>query len=83
MRRVPLIRGFDHLSSLCAEIVVWYNGWRLHMHHQGATPGEVYRTSVVPTPTGPPRTAKTVPKHIEAMCFEEVQVTGYRLKQPA
>jgi putative transposase len=31
VKRVPLIKGFDHLMSLCTEFESWYNGWRPHM----------------------------------------------------
>ena len=42
LKRVPVIRGFDHLIILCQDFIVWYNEWRPHMTIGGARPDDVY-----------------------------------------
>ena len=31
LKRVPFIKGFDHLTLLCTEFESWYNAWRPHV----------------------------------------------------
>ena len=38
LRRVPLIKRFDHLTFLCTEFACWYNAWRPHMTLEGLRP---------------------------------------------
>ena len=76
LRRVPVIRGLDHLEILLADFVCYYNSWRPHMTLDGAVPelihsGQHWRKS--------PRTAKAVPDRIERRFFPETRVTGFRL----
>ncbi len=78
--RVPLIKGFDHLTSLCSNFVIWYNGWRPHMTLSGARPDDVYARD---RPEPVPRTAKTPPASIERRHFAEARVTGFRLPKAA
>ena len=80
LKRVPLIRGFDHLQRLCADFSLWYNAWRPHMLLQGFRPDDYYRRDI-PEPI--PKDAKTVPLNIEKRKFKDTRITGYRLKQAA
>jgi len=78
--RVPLIKGFDHLSSLCASFSIWYNGWRPHMTLGGARPNDFYCRDV---PESVRRDAKVVPLEIERRHFAETKVMGYRSSKAA
>jgi transposase InsO family protein len=80
LRCVPLIKGFDHLTSLCAEFETWYNAWRPHMTLNGLRPDDLYYDR---KPEMPKRQAKTVPGNIERHVFAETQLTAYRLKTAA
>lgn len=77
LRCVPLIKGFDHLTSLCTEFESWYNTWRPHMTLDGLRPDDLYYDR---KPEMPNRKAKTVPGNIERYVFRETQLTAYRLK---
>jgi transposase InsO family protein len=77
---VPLIKGFDHLTSLCAEFESWYNAWRPHMTLEGFRPDDLYYSR---KPDTPRRDAKTVPGNIERHVFTETRLTAYRLKAAA
>ncbi len=78
--RVPLIKGFDHLSSLCASFSIWHNSWRPHMTLNGTRPDDWYARDL-PEPV--PHNAKVVPLEIERRCFAEARVTGFRLPRAA
>jgi len=80
LRCVPIIKGFDHLMSLCTEFESWYNIWRPHMTLEGFRPDDLYynRKAEAPKPD-----AKTVPGNIERRIFAETRVTAYRLKNAA
>ncbi|NQT01124.1 MAG: DDE-type integrase/transposase/recombinase, partial [Planctomycetes bacterium] len=80
LKRVPIIKGFDHLTKLCEEYENWYNRWRPHMTLDGLRPDDVYYKK---KPEKPKRNAKTVPCNIEHHRFEETRITGYRLKKAA
>ncbi len=80
LKRVPIIKGFDHLTMLCEECECWYNSWRPHMTLDGIRPDDVYYDK---KPEKPKRDAKTVPGNIEQHLFRETRVTGYRLKAVA
>ena len=80
LRCVPLIKDFDHLTSLCAEFESWYNTWRPHMTLGGLRPNDFYYNH---KPETPKRNAKTVPSHIERHVFAETRLTAYRLKAAA
>jgi putative transposase len=80
LRRVPVIRGLDHLEGLLADFACYYNSWRPHMTLDGAVPefihaGQHWRR--------PPRTAKTVPARIERRFFPQVRVTAFGLAKAA
>jgi putative transposase len=76
LRRAPLIRGLDHLESLLADFVCYYNSWRPHTTLKGAIPELIHAGQLW---SAPARTAKTVPAHIERRFFPETRVTGFRL----
>jgi putative transposase len=80
LKRVPLIKGFDHLTSLCAEFESWYNTWRPHMTLEGFRPDDFYYDR---KPEKPNRQAKTLPNNIERHVFTETRITAYRLKTAA
>ena len=62
LRGVPIIKGFDHLTSLCTEFESWYNTWRPHMTLEGLRPDDLYYSR---KPETLKRDAKTVPSNIE------------------
>jgi len=76
LHRVPVIRGFDHLSGLLDDFGTWYNGYRGHMTLGGAPPALIHRGEQW---RKPPKTAKTLPLNIERRVFAESRVTAYRL----
>lgn len=80
LKRVPIIRGFGHLTKLCDEFVEWYNKWRPHMTLDGARPGDFYDGDEFRRPD---HGAKKVPRNIERRLFRATRVTGYRLKEAA
>jgi putative transposase len=80
LKRVPLIKGFDHLMLVCTEFETWYNSWRPHMALDGLRPDDVYYEK---KPEKPKRDIKTVPCNIEHHQFQETRITGYRLKEAA
>ncbi len=80
LKRVPIIKGFDHLAMLCEEFECWYNSWRPHMTLDGIRPDDVYYDK---KPEKPKRDSKTVPCHIVQHLFRETRITGYRLKSVA
>ena len=80
LKRVPLIKGFDHLTLLCSEFESWYNAWRPHMTLEGLRPDDFYYDR---KPEEPKRDAKTVPNNIERHVFAETRLTAYRLKHAA
>jgi transposase InsO family protein len=80
LRGVPLIKGLDHLVSLCTEFESWYNAWRPHMTLAGFRPDDLYYSR---KPETPKRDAKTVPSNIERHVFVETRLTAYRLKAAA
>jgi putative transposase len=80
LKRVPLIKGFDHLTSLCAKFESRYNAWRPHMTLEGLRPDDLYYDR---KPETPKRDAKTVPSNIERHVFAETRLTAYRLKNAA
>jgi putative transposase len=77
LKRVPLIKGFDHLTLLCNEFESWYNGWRPHMSLEGFRPDDLYYGRMLETPT---HRAKPVSNNIERHVLTETRVTAYRLK---
>ena len=80
LKRVPIIKGFDHLTMLCEEFECWYNSWRPHMTLDGIRPDDVYYDK---KPEKPKRDSKEVPCNIEHRLFRETRIIGYRLKNVA
>jgi transposase InsO family protein len=76
LKRVPVIRGLDHLEQLLADFALYYNTWRPHSTLNGAIPDNIHAWRHW---SGPPKTAKTVPAHIERRFFPETRITGFRL----
>ena len=76
LKRVPVIRGLDHLGQLLCDFVVYYNAWRPHSTLRGAVPDLVHAGHQW---SPPGRTAKVVPAGIERRFFSETRVTGFRL----
>jgi len=77
---VPIIKGFDHLTSLCGEFESWYNSWRPHMALDGFRPDDLYSGR---KPEAPTRHTKTVPGNIERHMFDATRITAYRLRNGA
>ncbi len=80
LKRVPLIKGFDHLTLLCSEFENWYNAWRPHMTLEGLRPDDLYYDR---KPEKPTRDSKAVPGNIECHVFAETRLIAYRLKNAA
>jgi transposase InsO family protein len=76
LRRAPVIKGLDHLEALLADFACYYNSWRPHSTLHGAVP-ELIHAGQQWSP--PPRTAKTVPAHVERRFFPETRITAFRL----
>jgi len=82
LARVPLLRGFRHLTRLCEDFVEWYNAWRPHTRHDGFTPDQAFRRDL---PEHVPKTAKSAPldAQVERRVFPETGITGFRLRDAA
>ena len=80
VNRVAIIKGFDHLVTLCDEFEDWYNAWRPHMTLDGLRPDDIYYDRKLGKPD---HDAKTIPENIEQHRFQKTQITGYRLKDVA
>jgi len=80
LRCVPIIKGFNRLTSLCTEFESWYNTWGPHMTLEGLRPDDL---SYSRKPETPKRDAKTVPSHIERHVFSDTRLTAYRMKNAA
>jgi len=76
LRRVPVIRGLDHLSQLLDDFAEYYNGWRGHMTIGGAVPSVIHHGDRWQRPD---RSAKTLPSAIERRLFPDTRVTAFRL----
>ena len=80
LKKVPVIRGFQHLTHLCSSFAEWYNNWRPHEFLGSATPGQTFQNKSVPFV---PKTAKDIPAGLEIKKFKETKITGYRIKKAA
>ena len=76
LRRVPVLRGLDHLRQLLQDFAVYYNDYRGHSRLGGAVPALVHRGEQW---TRPEKSAKTVPAAIERRLFADARITAYRL----
>ena len=76
LKRVPVIRGLDHLGQLLGDFVLWYNEYRGHATLGGAVPSMIHRGEQW---TKPEKSAKTLPINIERRVFADTRITAYRL----
>lgn len=76
LKRVALIRGFDHLAALLEDFERYYNAYRGHMTLGGAPPIVVHQGQQWQKPE---RSAKVLPLAIERRVFKDTRVTAYRL----
>jgi putative transposase len=80
LKKVPVIRGYRHLSCLCESFSNWYNNWRPHEFLGSATPAMAFKNKAVPFIL---KNAKDIPANLEIKRFEEAKVTAYRIKKAA
>jgi len=76
LRRLPLIRGLGRLEQLLPDFALYYDAWRPHTTLSGAVPDLVHaghQWSV------PPKSASTIPAHIERRFFPGTRVAAFRL----
>ncbi|UCC68497.1 MAG: transposase [Armatimonadota bacterium] len=76
LKRVPVIRGLDHLSQLLGDFEIYYNEYRGHARLGGAIPSVIYRGEHW---TKPEKSAKALPPNIERHFFPDTRITAYRL----
>ena len=76
LKRVPVIRGLDHLSQLLRDFAIYYNEYRGHATLGGAVPSLIHRGEQWSKPA---KSAKTLPTNVECRFFPDTQVTAYRL----
>jgi transposase InsO family protein len=76
LRRVPVIRGLDHLDQLLRDFALYYNHYRGHMRLAGAVPAVRYRGERWDRPE---KSAKTLPTDLERRLFPDTRITAYRL----
>jgi len=76
LRRVPVIRGMDHLSGLLADFAVYYNRYRGHTTLGGALAAMIHRGEQW---IRPDKSAKTLPAAVERRVFADTGITAYRL----
>ena len=80
LNKVPVIRGFRHLTQLCKSFTEWYNNWRPHEFLGSATPGQTFQNKSVPFVM---KNMKEIPADMEIKRFKETKVTAYRIKKAA
>jgi putative transposase len=76
LKRVPVIRGLDHLSQLLRDFAIYYNEYRGHATLGGAVPSLIHRGEQW---TKPAKSAKTLPTTVECRFFGDTGITAYRL----
>ncbi len=76
LKRVPVIRGLDHLNQLLQDFEIYHNEYRGHTTLGGAAPSLIHRGGQW---TKPEKSAKTLPPNIERRFFPDTQITAYRL----
>lgn len=74
-KRVPVIRGIDHLGQLLRDFVVYHNEHRGHETLGGAVPAVVGRGERW---TSPEKSAKTPPADIERRSLADSGISAYR-----
>ena len=76
LKRVPVVRGLDHLAQLLRDFAIYYNEYRGHAALGGAVPSVIHRGEQWAKPE---KSAKTLPPNIERRVFPDTQITDYRL----
>ena len=76
LKRVPVIRGLDHLGQLLRDFAIYYNEYRGHATLGGAVPSLIHRGEQW---TKPEKSAKTLPLNIERRVFLDTHIAAYRL----
>jgi transposase InsO family protein len=76
LRRVPVIRGLNHLDRLLRDFAVYYNDYRGHTTLGGTVPAVMYRGERWERPE---KSAKTLPTNLQRRVFADTQITAYRL----
>lgn len=76
LKRVPVIRGLDHLAQLLRDFVVYYNQYRGHARLGGALPAVIHRGEQW---IKPEKSAKQPPPNVECRVFSDTRITAYRL----
>ena len=76
LKRVPVIRGLDHLSQLIGDFAVYYNEYRGHTTLGGALPSVIHRGEQWAKPA---KSAKALPSTVERRVFADTRITAYRL----
>jgi len=76
LKRVPVIRGLDHLEQLLRDFAIYYNEYRGHTTLGGALPSVIHRGGQW---TKPAKSAKALPTNLERHVFADTGITAYRL----
>ena len=76
LKRVPVIRGLDHLGQLLYDFAIYYNEYRGHATLGGAVPSVIHRGGEW---TRPAKSAKALPPTVERRVFIDTRITAYRL----
>jgi transposase InsO family protein len=76
LRRVPVIRGTDHLSALLDDFEVYYNAYRGHTTLGGVLPAVIHSGGQW---SKPDKSAKMLLATVERRVFADTGITAYRL----
>jgi putative transposase len=76
LRRVPAIRGLDHLSQLLDDFSEYYSHWRGHSTIGGALPSVIHGGNRWQRPD---RSSKTLSGIIERRLIPDARITAFRL----
>jgi hypothetical protein len=80
LKRVALIKDFEHLQTLCESFVIWYNEFRPHTRLSGATPQTSFSKAEWEQPA---KDAKIIPFPIERVRFRDTRTVAFWVKQAA
>ena len=78
LKKIPIIRRYQHLTQLCSESSEWYNSWLPHEFLGSAPPGSVFQDKASPFVL---ETSKYVPTDLEIKRFKETNTKAYRIKK--
>jgi hypothetical protein len=76
LKRVPVIRGLNHLSRLLRDFEIYYNEYRGHTTLGGAVPSTIHRGEQW---SKPGKSEKGIPENVKRHVFPDTQITAYRL----